>query len=446
MKIIQSFWSGNKNPLHNNYGWYSIESHYLGWTLSVNQLRLFYDKVELYTDKLGYDILIKKLNLPYTKVYVLLDELNEFPSNFWSIAKVKVYSLQDEPFLHIDGDVFVWERFKDELLDSDLVAQNSERTSDYYMSSWNLISPELIFKPSEMNDYERGNNYACNMGIFGGKNIAFLKEYANNSLDFVIKNKLIWNNIKDFEFNVFFEQVPFGQIVLNKKSKVNFLIEEEFYDNGYKNFGDFDKVSYQKKFLHLLGNFKRDANTCKMMENYVLKYYPHFFKKIVDTFPEIYKNIPVNYDFTFNKNYEWIENLKYKLDMKLSIEENFMFLISKDLLSVELPKTFNENIALNKDFLITRFLSNRIIRDLENEELKILSIVDFKNQIISFEIDEIDELLIEKINFSINYKMLISETVELLEDNAAEMKNEFKKLVIDKLYFFLKHRVIALSS
>ena len=112
MKIVQSFWSGNKDCLKEGYGWLNPIYHYASWILSCNQLRKYYDDVILITDRAGYDVLINKLHLPYTDVIVCLDELlSKYNSNLWALAKIKAYSILDEPFIHVDGDVFVWDRF-----------------------------------------------------------------------------------------------------------------------------------------------------------------------------------------------------------------------------------------------------------------------------------------------------------------------------------------------
>jgi len=72
-KVIQSFWSGNRDSLlKDNFGWLSPKHHLISWCLSSNLLAKFYD-VELYTDKVGYDLLIEKLKLPYSKVHLVMD-------------------------------------------------------------------------------------------------------------------------------------------------------------------------------------------------------------------------------------------------------------------------------------------------------------------------------------------------------------------------------------
>lgn len=38
------------------------------------------------------------------------------PNGLWAMAKIESYGLQTEPFLHIDGDVFIFDYLPQELL------------------------------------------------------------------------------------------------------------------------------------------------------------------------------------------------------------------------------------------------------------------------------------------------------------------------------------------
>ena len=89
MKIIQSFWTGDRDALHSSYGWLTPMDHYLSWILSCNQLRKQYDQVCLVTDQQGYEILVEGLSLPYTEVKICLDTLNGYNPNLWALAKIK---------------------------------------------------------------------------------------------------------------------------------------------------------------------------------------------------------------------------------------------------------------------------------------------------------------------------------------------------------------------
>ncbi|HXJ99827.1 MAG TPA: DUF6734 family protein, partial [Gelidibacter sp.] len=258
MNIIQSFWSKNVNCTKDSSGWLAPRFHWLSWILSSHQLIKYHDNVHLYTDEFGKKLLIDDLKLPYTKVHVILDELNYYNKNLWAIGKIKTYHLQKEPFIHVDGDVFVWEKIDRLFKKSPLLAQNLEVTTDYYKSMWANISPNLDFLPPEIERFENGSNtHACNMGIVGGNDLSFFHDYCAKSFEFVDKNKRVWETAGAYNFNVFFEQVLFYEMATNRELKIDFLLDEKTLDNNYRGFGDFDKVPI-KKYLHLIGQYKRN--------------------------------------------------------------------------------------------------------------------------------------------------------------------------------------------
>ena len=150
MKIIQSFWTGNKNSLTDSYGWLLPIFNYLSWIISCYQLRRYYDDVTLVTDSQGYDVLINKLHLPYTDVIESLDCLNHYNPNLWALAKIKAYQSIKEPFIHVDGDVFIWTKIDESLRDHELIVRNEETTTDYYGKMWRDIRHAISYMPEEM--------------------------------------------------------------------------------------------------------------------------------------------------------------------------------------------------------------------------------------------------------------------------------------------------------
>ena len=284
MKIIQTFWSGSEDISENSFGWVSPKFHAIGWSLSVILLNKFYD-VELFTDQKGYDFFIKKLKLPFFKTHIILDKLNEFHKNFWALPKIMTYSLQNEGFLHVDGDVFIFEPFSKNLLESSIISQNLEITTEYYQEIWDEIFPYLNFIPLEMYDYiNKKSNYACNMGIFGGNNVEFIKNYSIKSFQFAEKNKDLPQKVYGGNFNIFFEQVLLFELLKKEGLESTFLIDEIPADNEYIGFGNFDEVPTKRTYLHLLGNYKRNYHVCKLMEIFFLVNYPSYFKGITSNF------------------------------------------------------------------------------------------------------------------------------------------------------------------
>lgn len=105
MRIVQTFWTAGKDPLRESFGWLHPEYNLMSWALSCLSLRSHYDEVALYTDSVGKQLLIDKLKLPYTEVNVVFDDFKCLPQH-WALSKIKTYSLQTGPFLHVDGDVY----------------------------------------------------------------------------------------------------------------------------------------------------------------------------------------------------------------------------------------------------------------------------------------------------------------------------------------------------
>jgi hypothetical protein len=294
MKIVQTFWSGSSsNIIKDTFGWYASEYHLMSWALSCLQLRKFYDNIVLYTDKNGYKLLIEYLKLPYTDVIITLDELNKEDSDLWAMSKIYTYSKQDEPFLHVDGDVFIWEAFNKEFLKANLIAQNKEvGTANFYESMFHEIEKELVFSPEDIKiiQQKHASIFTYNAGILGGHNIDFFKKYTSLCFKFIEKNRVILSKINKGNFNVYFEQFFFFCLSEKYKQKVDTLYGEIISDNDYRGMGDFELAPTMKKYLHLIGPFKRDYKTCRKMSWILRENYPDYYYKIINLFPEKYKN------------------------------------------------------------------------------------------------------------------------------------------------------------
>lgn len=133
MRIVQTLCiASTKNPLNNNFGWSKPVFHLMSWALSVLQLNKIYNKVNLYGNKQALQLLIDMLKLPYAEVFSTHDNLTFLNEDLWALPKIYSYSLQEEPFLHVDGDVFIFHEFEHSLLKGELIAQNLEEATEYY--------------------------------------------------------------------------------------------------------------------------------------------------------------------------------------------------------------------------------------------------------------------------------------------------------------------------
>lgn len=441
MKIIQSFWGGKYKSIENSYGWWDHRFHWLGWMLSCNQLLRFYDRVELYTDEFGYDILIRKLKLPYTNVHIVLDELNVLPNDLWAMAKIKTYSLQKEPFLHVDGDVFIFEPFPEKLLESHLIAQNQELTTKYYRDMWAKIHPHLEYLPQQMEDfhYER-SNMAYNMGIIGGNDIEFIQNYCQLSLDFVYKNEAIWNDINLFNFNVFFEQVLFYEYAKSENRKVNVLIQEEIGDNEYTGFGNFEEVPYKRTYLHLIGYFKRDSFTCHKMLQYCWYNHPEWMKTLFDCTIPNWRN---DFDFDFSQQ-ENEKLIKYYSKNFNNEEMSNKRLIARDLFTYENFKLYTKSEKLNDDYQIA-LLPEIILVETSDENYSLTVRNLFNNSYIR-KLDQFDQIILYELNSPKTKNELFNSLLLHFESELSfEEKEKFEIMLDERIENFLSLKVIIIK-
>jgi len=156
-----------------------------------------------------------------------------------------------------------------------------------------LMANFTFLPPCVKKDFESGAPiYACNAGIMGGNNVSFFHEYAATVFEYINKNADRLKRINVNSFNVFYEQHLFYALAREIAIPVKVLIEGIIQDKGYKHLGDFHDVPFNRSYLHLLGDFKRDEFTCNQMASKLRELFPDYYERIVSLFHE--KNIPLS--------------------------------------------------------------------------------------------------------------------------------------------------------
>lgn len=290
MKFVHTFWiDEGKDPLEASFGWCSARYHLMSWALSSLQLHKFYDNVELITDTKGKELLIDNLKLPYKKVRVELDDLDfDCNSQLWVMKKIHSYTLHHEPFLNIDGDVFVFEPFPENLLSGELIAQNIEQDFDYYKELVGLVERTFDFVPSffkqNLNQIEPLNG--ANAGIYGGQNLGFFRLYYESIKKFVAINKSLISQLPDSlvsNFNAVLEQFVFYSLGQESNISINYFLPPTV-DPGFEGYADFHFLPKKTSFIHALGAYKKNGWTCNQLANRLRLDYPEYYYRIVDLF------------------------------------------------------------------------------------------------------------------------------------------------------------------
>jgi hypothetical protein len=291
MKIVQSLWSkpGKKKNQgvaeENQCGWLDKKYNYLGWALSALQFRKFYDQVELVTDKEGYDLLINKLDLPYTDVHVVLDEINHYHQDLFIMGKLYAYRMQKEPFIHVDGDIFIFEKFSDELEQARFVCQSREEGEFYnqhYSDIFFAMLRNFNYYPPVLDESIIRNSAiaAVNAGILGGHDVEFFAEYTGKAFEFVDRNIDKLHTIDVGYSNIVFEQFLLLAMAEQKNIPIKYLNLN--WNTFLSDIVDLTSAPKQQHYIHLYATHKKMKYLVDCMEYRLQHDHPAHYYKIIN--------------------------------------------------------------------------------------------------------------------------------------------------------------------
>jgi len=305
LKIIQSFSSTNeKNILSQSFGWLSKEFHLMSWVLSCLSLQKNGNPPKLYTDVAGVHFLIDQLRLPYDKIENSHNHFYQPNKHLWALSKILTYSLQTEPFIHIDGDVFLFQAFSEKIFSAPLVVQNIEVATEYYTSAQTQYMDNFTYSPEcVQKDFWSGKPIkAVNAGVLGGNNLEFIHKYAYEAKQYVKKNESVLHKVDSDRFNVFFEQHLFYAMAKQEGIKIETFLQREFPDNQYTGLANFHEVPYKRKYLHMLGHFKRDEYSCLQMAAFLREHFPDGYENVLRLFKKKDLHPSLQHEWALLKN------------------------------------------------------------------------------------------------------------------------------------------------
>jgi len=332
MKIIQSFWT--KPYLHNvsdgrfNGGWPNERIHAISWAYSLLKLKEFHNDVMLITDDAGKKFLIDKLKLPYTEVNTSLNSLDDIDQSNWAIGKLKAYSIQTEPFIHVDSDVYIWENLFEPFSKSDIIMQSKLRFDEF--SSHDIlkkyIDDNISLFPKAIVEYWESNDsfYSANAGVCGGTNLLFFRQLFTDALNFINKTESNKSNLTTQWFNMLFEEHHIFCKAKQEGINIDYLIPNISED--FNEVCQIYNAPLRSKYIHLAGAAKSNLNSCYQLELRIRNEYPDVFERIDNLYSQEKKCISQNLISSNNSNsissdiYERTKNeKKIIIDKELSL-------------------------------------------------------------------------------------------------------------------------------
>lgn len=258
MKLVYSLWTKPYLDKQDPLGFNTLQDFFNSFILSVNTSRRFFSKTVFYTDKFGIELLEPIMDdLNFDEVIVNLDEMNWAPSHWWAYPKMYVYSLQDEPFLHIDNDAYFWEPLPEWIHgEYDFICQSLEPIdNDFYYFYNDGLDWYQNHIPVSLAEASWKHPWAANAGVFGAINEKGLDIFqklwkeAKKSADLVLNDKefmatMDWTDLREwncFLLNIIMEQAYTFTLCQENNTRLFRLLDD-----------------CNTKFTHLISGAKRD--------------------------------------------------------------------------------------------------------------------------------------------------------------------------------------------
>lgn len=290
MKAVWSLWT--KPFLSNRKAiWFTEMHHLLSWVLSLETARKHFGKTALCTDDAGARLLVDELGLEFDTVTTELNALDNHDAKWWALGKIYTYRLQNEPFIHIDSDAFLWKPLPVSP-DTALFAQNP----DSFVTGASCYKPEGFeavvvrvpggWLPKEWLWYRASGiaqrAEAC--GVFGGGHIEFIRYYANLAIQLIEHsgNQTAWHHLSDrVERNILAEQYLLSACIeyhQNHSDSPFRNINIEYLFNSMAEAYEPQKAA-KVGFTHLVASAKKNRDIAEKLENRVKKDYPDAYER-----------------------------------------------------------------------------------------------------------------------------------------------------------------------
>lgn len=233
MKALYTFWS---KPLKENLARCNSEKNFIMmFVYSMLWAAKWFEKVELNTDHYGYNI-FKHFETSKIKIQNTLNHFEALdPYLFWAYPKLYSLAIQDESFIHIDGDIFIFRKLKDKIFEGDFGFQNLEQT--YFKRTYEKIiqfcDKNLKNKPQR---WDPNLNSAINCGLMYFKNPKDAKDFHDETKKYFIDldSETLMTITKELKETIKTTYITypliFEQYFLNcflKDKDINYLLDPE---------------------------------------------------------------------------------------------------------------------------------------------------------------------------------------------------------------------------
>ena len=285
-KIVQTTWFNEYHDKLDYFsGWLFPHFHLMSWALSSLQITRYFDIAELVTDNIGAELAIDKLQLPYTHINTDLETVKK-DSYLWVSNKLYTYSIQQEPFVHLDTDAYFFNHIDPKLLTAPLVAQNFEYDHDNYVQAYQDVLAHCPYVPDCVKKDDNGRLTAVNAGLIGGTNVAFFREFTAFVTDFLHQNEAALAKCTYEYLNVFVEQFLFKKYAEFKNVPITYVTPVEFGPPCDYKMAEFTQLPVPCHYIHIT-NYKRNPTVCEQVAQRLWLESPELYERVLTVCREL---------------------------------------------------------------------------------------------------------------------------------------------------------------
>lgn len=207
-----------------------------------------------------------------------MDNLSEENPALWALGKIAAYEAQQVPFIHVDGDIYIWKPFPTRIENAGILAQNVEKNYPYGINLLNEMHEKgfsFPFQPSSADMCE------TNMGIIGGNDLDFFNDYCSLVYRFLETNRKKLDSLSKgvSSVNTIMEQYLMYEYVEQRGKKVEYLIANLPHTEMYK-LTLFSLLPRDVSFVHNIGTNKKREITSDRLARLLYCAHPECYSHI----------------------------------------------------------------------------------------------------------------------------------------------------------------------
>ena len=232
--------------------------------------------------------------LSFSNVSTEINALADYDPGWWALGKLYTDSVQQNPFVHIDSDVYLWKRLPAYLESADVFTQNLESFSEVGDAWYQPARVDRAFQetggqlPEEWHWYRQihTNQRGECCGILGGQRTDFIRHYSEQALRLALDtgNGRAWQTLGDKAGQMtLVEQYLLAACVdfhsTNNTSAFNSVQMSYLFDSLRQAYNP--ESATRAGFTHLIANAKKSQIIATRLEDRVKQDYPEHFQRCI---------------------------------------------------------------------------------------------------------------------------------------------------------------------